>query len=101
MADEKIVTNELQAGIPIEWNLPESLITPFATNTVVQAGDNVVKIFFFQVKPPLRIDKSEPPPSKVRADCVASVIMTPDKLPKIIKILQDQYDKYITKQQVV
>ncbi|MGD0276907.1 MAG: hypothetical protein ABSB79_12800, partial [Syntrophales bacterium] len=57
--------------------------------------ENIVKILFFQTNPPLHLDKSEPPPTKARADCVASVVITPDKIPRIIEVLQKHYDKHM------
>ena len=81
--------------IPIEWYIPEGLMTPMAFNMTVQFMGDIFKISFFEIKPPIQVDESTPPPSKVRADCVASVFIMPDKLPKFIDVLQQQYDKYL------
>jgi len=83
------------ATIPLEWYFMDGLATPFATNMVVQTLEDVFKVSFFEVKPPLKFDDSEPQPSKVRADCVASVFITPGRLPKFIEVLQSQYEKYM------
>jgi len=99
MANEKTDTSELGVAVPIEWYAPEGLMTPFATNMVIQTIENFFKISFFEIKPPIRLDESESHPSKVRADCVASVIITPDRLPNFIEVLQKQYEKYISKKQ--
>ncbi len=80
--------------IPIEWYIPEGMITPLAFNMTVQAMEDVFKVSFFEVKPPLRTSEPATPPSKIRADCVASVFITPAKLPKFISILQKQLDSY-------
>ena len=94
---KKLCINETDKGIPIEWYVPDGLISPFATNMVVQGSENAVKVLFFEVKPPLQFDESQPTPSKVRADCVASVVITPDKIPLIIEVFQKQYDKHVLK----
>jgi len=99
MVKKKADKKKPVTAIPIEWYVPEGLMTPFATNMVVQASENAFKVLFFEVKPPLLVDESEPKPSKVRADCVASVVITPDKLPKIIEVFQRQLDKYISKKE--
>lgn len=86
-------TNEFMA-VQIEWIVPEGSMTPFASNMVVQAVENAFKLSFFEMKLPIRLDSSQPPPDKIRADCVASVFVTPEKLPKIIEALQTQFDNY-------
>jgi hypothetical protein len=95
MADEKINTNK----IAIEWNIPEGVMTPFATNMVIQTIENEFRVYFFEVKTPVRLEKTDPPLNKVRADCVGSVIITADRMPNFIEVLQNQFDIYISKQQ--
>lgn len=80
--------------LPIEWRMPEGKMTPFATNMFVQIIENEFKISFFEVKPPLRFNESDPWPEKAIADCVSSVIITADRLPKFIEVLQDQLERY-------
>lgn len=102
MADEEIVESKQIARIPIEWRVPENLMSVFASNMVIQRIENsFFKLSFFEIKPPIQLDDSAPTPTKIRADCVASVIVTPDKLPKFIEVLQKHLDKYIAKQQEV
>lgn len=99
MANKKTDTSELGVAVPIEWYVPEGVMTPFASNMVVQFIEDVFKISFFEPKHPIQLDKSKPPPSKIRADCVASVIITPNKLSQFIAVLQEQLDKYNSKKQ--
>ena len=98
MAKKKTDTSKKGVTIPIEWHVPDGLMTPFATNMIVQTIENEFKISFFEIKPFIRLDESQPRPSKVRADCVASVIVTADRLPKFIEALQTQLNKYNSKQ---
>jgi hypothetical protein len=93
MSDEKIEESK-QVAVPIEWDLPDGLITPFATNMVIQTIENEFKISFFEVKPKIHLSDSEPLPNKIKAICIASVIVTADRLPKFIEVLQSQLDKY-------
>lgn len=99
MVDEKADTNKTRGSIPIDWYVPEGLMTSFASNMVVQIIENVFKISFFEIKPPIQLDESVPIPTKIRADCVVSVIVTPDKLSSFIEVLQKQYKKYMSEKQ--
>ena len=83
-------------AVPIEWNVPEGQVTQFASNMVIQIEDDIFKLSFFEMKPPINLNESAPPPTKIRADCVASVYITPNKLSKLIEILQTHLDKYRT-----
>ena len=80
-------------GTTIEWHTPEGQITPFATHMVVQIIENEFKISFFEVKPSILLDDLEPLPDKVRADCVASVFVTENRLSQFIEVLQGQLNK--------
>jgi len=80
--------------VPIVWRMPDGIATPFASNMVVQTLENEFKISFFEIKPPIRTSSSAPTPQEVIADCVASVIVTADRLPKFIKALETQLDNY-------
>lgn len=86
-------------AVPIEWHVPDGLITPFATNMLIQTIEHEFKISFFEIKPQIRLDNTQPLPDKIGADCIASVIVTADRLPKFIEALQSQLDKYNAKQQ--
>lgn len=79
--------------VPVKWHIPDTIITRFATNITVQMMESEFKISFFEQKPEMYFEPS-PPPSEVQADCVASVIVTPDRLSRFIAVLQDQLDKY-------
>ena len=79
--------------IPIDWHVPEGVMTPFATNMLVQTIETEFKISFFEIKPAIRLNKSDPLPESVRADCVASVIISANRLPKFVEVLQLQVDK--------
>ncbi|HVP90001.1 MAG TPA: hypothetical protein VMS75_02170 [Terriglobales bacterium] len=91
--DVKKTTQETSL-VPIKWNIPEHLVTRFATNMLAQTIENEFKLSFFEIKPPIRFSESEPKPSEVNADCIASIIITADRLPNFIRVLQEQLDQY-------
>ena len=93
--------NSPKGKISIEWRIPDGAMTPFATNMLVQTIENEFKISFFEIKPFIRLDQSQPMPSTVKADCVASVIVTADRLPKFIEALQIQLGKYKSKKETI
>lgn len=86
-------------AVPIEWHVPDGLITPFATNMLVQIIEHEFKLSFFEIKPQIRLESNQPLPDKIRADYIASVIVTADRLPRFIEALQSQLEKYKTVRQ--
>ena len=96
MEEEKEMHPPEMKELPIEWHVKESLIPPFATNMIVHQTETEFKLYFFQVNASFRFGPSDPIPTKIRADCVASVIVTADRIPKFIKALQEQFEKYLS-----
>ena len=94
---------EKKAGgaLTIDWHVPDGTMTPFATNMLIQTIENEFKISFFEIKPPIRLDASQPFTDTVRADCVASIIVTADRLPKFIDALQIQLGNYKSKKEMI
>jgi len=91
---------EGQIKLPIQWNLPEGLTSRYATNIVVQRGENEFIVSFFEVIPPIalgtpeqRITQLEAVES-VTAECVARVIIAADKMPGFIEALQENLGSY-------
>ena len=92
---ESELTREIQAkALPINWNIPDTMISNYANNVLVQILENEFKLLFFETKPQLRINESDPFEKTIRADCFASIIVSPAKIPLIIDVLQRQYEKY-------
>ena len=94
MVKKKKEISEQRIPVPIEWHISDNIVTRFASNIVVQVIENEFKISFFELNPDIHLTPIEPPSDKVKADCVASVIVTPDRLPKFIEVLQRQLDLY-------
>jgi hypothetical protein len=80
---------------PIKWIIPDNLITRFATNMLVQSlEDKEFKISFFESKPPIILDPSAPPPQEIVAECVASIVITDERMPSFIQALQTQFQTH-------
>jgi hypothetical protein len=84
--------------IPLIWNYPEDLISGYATNILVQNGEQELYVSFFEAQPPILLspedaDKLE----SVKAECFARIIITPDRLAKFIEVLKKQLDVFNAK----
>jgi hypothetical protein len=99
MVENKEETKIIEMELPIKWHVPDTIITRYANNMVVQTLENEIKLSFFEMKPDIRTDPKMGPPSEVLAECVASVIVSPAKFPKFIEAMQTQYAKYLAKEQ--
>ena len=83
-----------QVNLPLVWHVPEEIISRFTTNMVIQTLEHVFKISFFEAKPEIRLQPTNKFPKDVRADCVASIIVSPEKLPGFIQALQRHFDTF-------
>jgi hypothetical protein len=94
-------TGKKFVAVPLEWHVPVDHVTPFASNIVIQIEEDIFKLSFFEVKPPIHMDESTPPPAVVRAECVASVYITPNKVGLLIELLRKHLERYksITKKE--
>lgn len=90
-----------QLEFPLDWVVPDHIVARYATNMVVQHGENEFFISFFEVKPPLILGN----PQEVReqmgkikalpANCVAQVIVSDDKMKSFIDALSNNYKKFL------
>ena len=88
--------------LQILWNVPPFMASGWATNVVVQGFQGNFKISFFELKPdialtPEQLKKIEER-GTINADCIGSYILSPDEVEKLIRVLQDQYSKYLESQ---
>lgn len=79
--------------IPLKWNIPDNIITRFASNIVIQTVEGVFKISFFEANPKIRFGEDLKKIKEVQADCVASIIVTPEKLSNFIDTLQEYLEE--------
>jgi len=93
---------ELAEGyrVPIEWYYPEDIVSRYVTNMVVQHTEHEFIVSFFEVQPPVLLGDVETRTAQldevksVRANCVARVILAPERLAEFIQVLQDNLDNY-------
>ncbi len=96
MAEEK--DSDAQAvEVPIEWHIPESLVSRYATNMIVQHSEHEFILSFFDTPPPLilgesRIDELKKIKS-IRATCVAQIIVAKDRMPRFVDAMQENVRK--------
>jgi len=83
-----------RTAVPLEFHVPDGLITPFATNMLVQSMEHELKVMFFEAKPVIRLRDTDPLPEKVRVDYVAGVIISAERLQKFIDAMQAQLDRF-------
>lgn len=96
MAKRQTKTQEPQERqIPIEWVFPEDLTSGYATNILVQIGQNEFFISFFEMSPPVIMNAADLDTiESVQAYCIARIIVTPDRLNEFIAVLQKQLNLY-------
>jgi hypothetical protein len=85
-------------SIPLDWQIPDDLRAEFATNVIVQKGEHEVFLLFFQAQPPILIgdDREEQLEQigSIKAKCVAKVIISPERLGDLIRVLSVTFDGY-------
>jgi len=80
-----------QREVPMIWDFPEDLESKFVTNMLVQSGEQEFFVSFFEVAPPLiflpeDVQKIE----NMRAHCIGRFVISPERIEKFIKVLQQQ-----------
>ena len=86
--------------LPIEWQLPEGIVSRYANNIVVQQTEHEFILSFFEIQPPLLLGSPEEQAAKlealgaVRAECVARIIISPSRIQSFIEVLQRNYENF-------
>lgn len=107
MAKKKVIQDERktqvvsskEARVPIKWNIPDTIHSVYASNVLVQLMENEFRLSFFETKPPIRLNETDPLVREVRADCVASVILHPKKVLSLINALKQQLKLFAEREQ--
>lgn len=77
--------------IPMVWDFPEDLWSGYATNILVQTGEEELYVSFFEARPPVILNKTDwEKVESVTAQCIARIVITPDRLAKFIDAMQQQ-----------
>ena len=93
MAEE----NAKSVSVPLEWHIPDNVVSRYATNLVVQHSPHEFIISFFEAQPPIIVGNDEAELANIkslRAECVGRIIVAPDRMPEFISVLQANFQLY-------
>lgn len=101
------MSNKHDQGVqlPIEWYVPEDLLSCYANNIVVQQTPHEFIISFFETLPPLIIGSLEEQKHQleglksIRAKCVARILVNPNRMGEFIQALQQTYAGYVKRKE--
>jgi len=91
--------NDQGVPVPIEWCYPDSIISRYATNMLVQKSEHEYIISFFEIKPPVLLGTPEEVTAQaskiksVKAECISRIIVSDDRMPDFVRVLQDNIKK--------
>ena len=91
--------------VPIEWHVSENVDSKYATHLVIQHSEHEFIVNFFEMRLPLILGNQDQVREQwqniksVRAECVARIIVAPDRMQEFINVMQADLDKYVGKQQ--
>lgn len=86
--------------LPLEWHVPDDLVTRYANNLLIQHTEHEFILSFFEVMPPLTVGSPEEQAAQlqaigaVRAECVARVVVSADRIASFVEALRSSYEKY-------
>src|ERR1044071_7357517 len=81
--------------IPLIWDFPDDLVSGYATHLVVQVGEHELFVSFFETPPPLLLSSKDAETlESVRAECIARIVISPERVQKFIDVLQKQLDVF-------
>jgi len=80
--------------VPIKWHTSDNITSRYATHVLVHIMEEEFKISFYEMQPEIRLDTNDPLPKEVQANCVTNIILSPNKVLRLINALQTQHDKY-------
>ena len=89
-----------QHVLPIEWHIPEGLVSRYVSNLVVQHTEHEFIISFFEILPPLVLGTPEEQQAKltrmnaIPAECVARIIVSAEQMPTFVQVMQTTLEKY-------
>lgn len=88
--------------VPVEWHISEDVVPRYATNMVVQHSEHEFLLSFFEIWPPMILGPPDEQKDQleqidsVRAQCVSRVVLSAGKMPEVIRVLQANYQKYLS-----
>lgn len=103
MADNDQQTESLK--LPLEWYFPEDIKTGYASNFIVQHTDKEFYLSFFDTPPPIILGSPKQRQEQVkkiesvRAQAVARIVIAAERMPQLMEILQENWEKFQAKQE--
>ena len=100
MANQKRGKTKGFKAIPIEWKIPDDIVSRFANNILVQQGENEFILSFFEVLPPVLLGSPEEVEAKleeveaVQAECVARIIVPAEKMLDFVRAMSENLDRF-------
>lgn len=80
------------------WNFPDDLLSGYATNILVQSGDQELYVSFFEIQHPVLLKPEDiTKVESVNAECIARIVVTPERLTLFIDVLQKQLTAFKAK----
>lgn len=87
--------------IPINWEVPNSIVTRFVNNVTVQSSEDYFTISFFEIVHPLIIGTSEEVAKQVeniesiKAVCVGKFVIPASVYPSVVQLMNDKLKRNI------
>jgi len=97
---EQEQTGPERIPVPLEFCVPDNLASHYATNFVVQHTENEFLLSFFEAEVPILLGTPEENLAKlksigsVKARCVARIIVSPNRMAELLRIMRENYDRY-------
>ena len=80
---------------PIEWVLPNEVVSKHANNIIVQHDESSFYLSFFETVPPIIFSEKDREETKsVKSYCVGRIVVPARKMRAFINALQSNYDKH-------
>ena len=84
--------------LPLEWYVPDNVLTHRVTNAIVQTQEDEFVLSFFEQRGPIILSEADRKRASTlesaKALCVARISITPERLASFTKVFQQQYNKY-------
>ena len=91
---------ETPMQIPLNWEVPDELMTKFTNNVVVQNSGEVFILSFFETLPPVilgtevEVANQLKNISSIKAKCVGRFIIPASIFPAMAQVMMENYNKY-------
>ena len=92
--------NEQGIAVPLELYYPENMMSRYANHLIVQHTEHAFVLSFFEVRPPILLGSPEERKEEalqiksVKAECVARVVVSAERMSDFVQVLQDNLRKY-------